>query len=933
MAFTPETLSIIVQPIGGEGMRFVSYKSDDSVSTLTGSGYFQDAASYGLRVHDLVFVSPVEGDFEPFILNVDAIDANGHASASVDETPSARVYATKAAAEAARVPGNVDTIETLNYATVGDGGGSVYHRVASDQGHDLQVQSADGAYFARPITPFNIFEVGAKGDGSADDTAAFETAAAAPHPWCVVPDGTFLMDGIEVTEADKRFDLSPTATIKLRTGKTTGDGIQPLFYVKSTAHRFRLSGGILDGNRASLKASFADQDWVWAGVWILNPNDTLLSDIKFQNFISHGFLVQGRRARGEKLTVVDSGKGSMIKRVYQGEFRGLVFDGCGNDSVNTYQHCNEWRDCEDTTWFGVAVRNFNPDATGREPTPCAITLERSRNLHFFGVDCRDFIGTSQTGRAVAFQADTIVGLHVTGLSSKNYTDGIVLNSCDRVFVDSFDLDGTYRDDNNFGITVTNSGVVESQTGVLTYNGRTPNASRMVQFANGSVRRFRDGATIRGAKVSLAETLIYGNTQDGIILDRGAVNGFFGGTPPMVASEVDLDSTVRIFNNGRAGVLCDEWQDLRINGARIFNNGQDTSKSATQRIGVGAFSAAGTQGKVFLHDCDLRDTQSFTLTDAASFEPGATDADNQKTIYVNDLSGIAEGQWLTLEGAAGSGSDITAKIIDIDVINYAVTVETASSATFSETGNIASLTGTFDTSGVAMTGTGSALLTETKPFAIVKASGEYRILRRVDSDTSAVLQSAFTSDLSGATVEIILIDVSGIPSQQYGERWPSGLTARSITTKGHRYNGNVSGAMSIGAYDLFGPGSEIVVSTAVAGSNLNTGGATTALISGIPAGVIPKAARANITTAITGTDGTATLEFRDGSGIHSALGDFAAYAKNTKLNAGSQDLRPMLTSGSLALRLNGGGDNVASAGAVRAEAVLEVPPLYEDLPDA
>jgi hypothetical protein len=100
MAFTPGTLSVIVQPIGGEGMRFLSYKTDDVVATITATDYFALASSYGVRAHDLIFVSPVSGAVEPYILVVVSIDDEGNATASVDATAIADVAGLQAALDA-----------------------------------------------------------------------------------------------------------------------------------------------------------------------------------------------------------------------------------------------------------------------------------------------------------------------------------------------------------------------------------------------------------------------------------------------------------------------------------------------------------------------------------------------------------------------------------------------------------------------------------------------------------------------------------------------------------------------------------------------------------------------------------------------------------------------------------------------------------------
>lgn len=82
MAFTPSTLSVILQTIGGVGMRFVSYRSDDTIATLTGTDYFARGTDYGLRLHDLIFVSPVSGTAEPYVLVGTAVDSEGNVTAT-----------------------------------------------------------------------------------------------------------------------------------------------------------------------------------------------------------------------------------------------------------------------------------------------------------------------------------------------------------------------------------------------------------------------------------------------------------------------------------------------------------------------------------------------------------------------------------------------------------------------------------------------------------------------------------------------------------------------------------------------------------------------------------------------------------------------------------------------------------------------------------
>jgi|GEM_PF-4609567 len=80
MAFNPERLSLLVQPIGENGLRFYGYQTDDVEATLTAAGYATNAADYGLRAYDLIFISPLDASVEPYILAVETINADGHAT-------------------------------------------------------------------------------------------------------------------------------------------------------------------------------------------------------------------------------------------------------------------------------------------------------------------------------------------------------------------------------------------------------------------------------------------------------------------------------------------------------------------------------------------------------------------------------------------------------------------------------------------------------------------------------------------------------------------------------------------------------------------------------------------------------------------------------------------------------------------------------------
>lgn len=86
-------------------------------------------------------------------------------------TPSLIVYETVAAAEAATVPANIDMIETLGYNSVGDKGGALYKRVATQPPHEMFIETNNGAFFEYFPGPegVNANVAGLVGDDSTDN--------------------------------------------------------------------------------------------------------------------------------------------------------------------------------------------------------------------------------------------------------------------------------------------------------------------------------------------------------------------------------------------------------------------------------------------------------------------------------------------------------------------------------------------------------------------------------------------------------------------------------------------------------------------------------------------------------------------------------------------------------------------------------------------
>src|SRR5262249_41916419 len=117
------------------------------------------------------------------------------------------VFASMAAAQAANLPRDVTSIQTLGYYAAGDGGGALYKRVGSRPGHSLCFKSVDGAYWAwAGAGGLSVRAAGAVADGSVDDatktisggtdnTAAIQNAVDA-HTYFKLGDYVYFPSGL-----------------------------------------------------------------------------------------------------------------------------------------------------------------------------------------------------------------------------------------------------------------------------------------------------------------------------------------------------------------------------------------------------------------------------------------------------------------------------------------------------------------------------------------------------------------------------------------------------------------------------------------------------------------------------------------------------------------------------------------------------------------
>ena len=98
--------------------------------------------------------------------------AAGYASDAVSQG-NVPIYATVVGMPSLEIPVGINAIRVNGYYAAGDGGGALYVKVDDEPAHGGKFQTADGAWWEISETNLDPRQFGAKGDGIADDSNAF----------------------------------------------------------------------------------------------------------------------------------------------------------------------------------------------------------------------------------------------------------------------------------------------------------------------------------------------------------------------------------------------------------------------------------------------------------------------------------------------------------------------------------------------------------------------------------------------------------------------------------------------------------------------------------------------------------------------------------------------------------------------------------------
>ena len=226
----------------------------------------------------------------------------------------------------------------------------------------------------------------------------------------------------------------------------------------------------------------------------------------------------------------------------------------------------------------------------------------------------------------------------------------------------------------------------------------------------------------------------------------------------VGVEAKFNEVAGLWNGGSTDLECDDC-DFSNNGQAANAVGDALRLSGTLAVATAGYygnnsSTTVARTRPRLSNCIFQDDQSVT-TALGSVDPGAP-----TIISVERPELYSYGQTITINNGATGPADLIAQVRDIN--NDELTISTAMT-NFPLTAG----TGTISTSGTTVTGSGTAFTTQITGRMWIKNGSNYRRVIAVTSNTAATLESAFPSNLSGASFDIVRTEVEQIRSQDYG----------------------------------------------------------------------------------------------------------------------------------------------------------------------
>ena len=744
----------------------------------------------------------------------------------------------------------------------------------------------------------NVKSYGAVGNGSANDTAAIEAAiAAAPAGGEVYfPAGTYMTDYITI---DKKVNirLSEGATVKNRVPAnpaTTLDAHWGIFKFVAGSDGWTVQGGTLDGNRAALAPYYIGhtrlgQDNHWWGIRNEFVNDGTIINVKFRNFMSEGFYtIGGNRFRALDFDVADCGVAFAVQGentyssgcVVRGKVRniGNVIAGA---AYYIFQHGitfgTQTGFMFDVQFEGFCASKEGTDGMstggGKEPVPIGINFYLLEGGSI-NASIRDY--TTVAGLTSIHQGTNFSSVNNCSgrISSYGFEQALAMSSsCGNQF--DIDFDGDYLQVAGFsreGLLLTHGGVSPPNAATLAGEAGSNLISRD-NVLRGTVKRFGIGVRDEGESNDISGLSVIGNVTDGVqlVVAQGTSASY-----PLARRRIsggrDLIGT-NSYTNGNSGVIYTGGTGDRVINCYLRDNGQ-TFGSAPQPYNLSVVADAGEGVDLQLVGNDVDITPAVTLTNEVSFVPGTAMAKPANRVYnsstalthvypvvMRNVNAYSVGQIIRLKGVLSGGLDADGKVVDIQ--EDTVTMAFGTAVVFSATGVLDNLTGTGSTSGINVTGVGTSFTTEIDYPMYLKSGSEYRRIVYVTSNTAAVIDSPFTTNLpSGSTLQVVRADVeTGIINAVSGYNVNGNVTVGPMTIRDNIAE-NVDNFINAASFPGIAAGSrfDVTYSLAMTGTGLSN-----TLVTGLPAWTQVSAVKLLNVTAVTGVSGSVNVTVNNSGG--------------------------------------------------------------------
>lgn len=574
-----------------------------------------------------------------------------------------------------------------------------------------------------------------------------------------------------------RIRLADNATVQLKASATL-DGAN-LYVFRLRASNSSIVGGTFDANRdgqdraAYNTAGGAASRSYW-GVVALGVSVSHIENVKIHtkviNAPDYGVAFQYVDSYDCDVEVETSGSGVLLKDADGGIVRRARLVELDNADWEIYPHGFDVFNCDSGTLNNIDIIN----QSGYD-----IASGNSLSDWFTGVTMADCSNMSGDNWYITAKNDTSmtkgVGVSIVGALKSNFSNITVkrytsvnfelgaLDNCD--FVNVF-LDGEYM--------TTSLWAGEAQQGAHLHNqGLYSNlTSRIIRpcmnctFTNmQSVRMLAKGMLVYLAMDCQWIGGKFNGNQYGIDVRSDNQNLSFPAPENQVSARLKFLGTEARFNEV-AGLWNGGSTDLDCQKCDFSNNGHGKTNTgnALRLSGTYSSSTAGYLGNTssttvarlrpVLSDCTFQDDQTVT-TAVGSCDPAAP-----TIISVERPTLYNFGQTVNVNNGSGASTDLVAQVLDINGDQITLSLPLTN---FPLTAG----TGTITTVSTAITFSSSQAAIITGRFW-VKVGSEYRQVIAVASNgLSGTLASAFSSNQTAASFDIVKTEVEQVRSQDYG----------------------------------------------------------------------------------------------------------------------------------------------------------------------